>query len=124
MTGLYPYPCVKSYSGITGTPLFGGNDNDTVGCTRPVDGGRGSILQYLHRFDIIWINAIQSTFRWHTVNNIKGIVIIDGAKATYPNSSFTTRCVIAGYGNTCRPTLQLLCYVRRLNFSEFFNIND
>ena len=46
-----------AYLRSTVSTFFGCNDNNTIGCTRTVNGSRGSILQNINFFNIIRINV-------------------------------------------------------------------
>ena len=100
---------------LTNLPLSGGNDNDTIGTTRTVNGSSGCILQHLNLLDIIRIDHRQrrslliittgsltargavgvSTIRY-TINDIQGLRT--GGKrvgATYCDADTSTRRAVA-----------------------------
>ena len=52
----------------------GGDDDHTVGSARSVDRGRGSVLQHLHRLDIVHVQSVQVSRCRHTVDDEEGIL--------------------------------------------------
>ena len=51
--------------------ILGSDDNDTISCTRTIDGTRRSILQDLNGLNIIRREITDSGTHWHTINDIK-----------------------------------------------------
>ena len=51
--------------------ILGCDDNDTISCTRTIDGTRRSILQNLDGLNIIRREITDSGTHWHTIDDIK-----------------------------------------------------
>ena len=62
--------------------LLGSDDDDTIGSTATIDRSRCSILEYLNALDIITIELVHTSLGWHTINNIKRIIVVQRTDTT------------------------------------------
>ena len=99
---------VQRYAGTSLRTALGGDEDDTIGSARTINGGRRSILQHFHRLDIVGIQSTQAAGRYHAVNDVQRVAaLVDGSGAAYthlhPRAGQSARC---RYLHTCGTSLQ------------------
>ena len=106
--------------------LLGSDDDDTIGSTATIDRSRCSILEHLNALDVITIEFVHTRLGWHTINNIKRIIVVQRTDTTntYGGSSRrrTVSCNIhtrnAALKSLDRVVLVLLGYLINADYRD------
>ena len=101
--------------------LHCGNDDDTIGTTRTVDGGCRGVFQNVHRLDVARVDVRQLAHKGNTVEHNQRVVAgRQRALATDANLHLLAR-LRAGlrHQHTCYAALQSLGGIRGSNLIEF-----
>ena len=89
---LYAIITVILYLHFFRLPLFGSNNNNTIGTAAAINSCRRSILQHFHRLYIIIIKIGEATFYRYTVNDVKRIATgIDSTDTTHADTDIAFR---------------------------------
>ena len=86
--------------------ILGSDDNDTIGCTRTVDGTRRSILQDLDGLNIIRREITDSGTHWHTVDDIERSRATEGTDTTDTYARVGTWLTVGCNLHTCYLTFE------------------
>src|SRR5690606_4863709 len=98
--------------GLPGLSLFGGNENDSIGCPRSVDGSRSGVFQDIDGLDIGGVETVDIAAD-HVVNDVQWLRVADGADTTdvdFEPFAGHSRCL--GDLHTRRLALQRVGYAR------------
>ena len=93
---------IVSYLGCACLAFLGGNEDDAVGSPRTVNRARCSVLQYLDRLDVVGVEVVDAAVDWHTVHDVEGVGIVDGAHATDADLRALARLTGSGSGGNAR----------------------
>ena len=61
---------------------LGGDDDDAVGGAATVDGSGSSVLEHLDGLDVVTVELVHTGLGGHTVNDVQGIIVVEGADTT------------------------------------------
>ena len=75
------------------TALRGYND-DAVGAAGTVDRGRGRVLKYFNRFDIVRVEVVDSASNYDAVDDVEWVRTVNGRRSA--NAHDATRARLAG----------------------------
>ena len=79
-------------AGLAHLAFLGRHEDDTIGSACTVDGARGGIFQYFHTLNIIGVHAFHTILvGGHTVNDVEGVGVVDGADTADANHRLSTR---------------------------------
>ena len=92
---------------------LGRDNNDTIGSTRTIDGGRSRILEHLNRLDIARVQRTQVLIGGNTINHIQGVASVNRTDTTDTDTCpLRARRSIGVHLNTRQTPLQAAEHVR------------
>ena len=80
---------VKRNLGNTLFALLCSDDNHAIGCTATINGGGSCIFQNLDAFDVVAIQFMHTSLGGYSINDVEGIIVIEGANTTDAHCSTT-----------------------------------
>ena len=70
-------------------PSFGGDQDDAISATRAIDGGGGSVLQHLQRFNVIGVDGIDIDTLDAIYHDERIVAADDGVASSYADGGVT-----------------------------------